>query len=415
MDRAGHGAERLPTAEASRLPLMDMLRGFALFGVFLMNIDFFNRPLLAYSEGIDAGTGIDAVAAAVVHAAVQGKFWVLFALLFGMGFALMRDRAMAAGRPFVAPYLRRLLLLAVFGALHIALLWPGDILLAYAIAAIGLLVLGRLRGHGAWVLGTFLYVGIAGLWAALGVAMMFMPEGARTAAGQEFAAMGAAIDAAATVYATGGFAEVTAQRLADYADMVGSVVLFQLPTMLGVFLIGRWFVASGRLHDPVAHRRFFVVLAGVGLLLGIAGVAGSLAFGSRFDLATQFPEATAAAGLMTLASLPLSLAYLALFVLAAQSNAGRRLLAPLAPAGRMALTNYLSQSLIASLVFYGYGLGWAGEVGRAAQVAFVVVVFAAQVAFSHWWLARFTMGPLEWLWRAGTSLQWPPMRRVAAG
>ncbi|MCE2944930.1 MAG: DUF418 domain-containing protein [Lysobacteraceae bacterium] len=408
------GATR-PTAEASRLPLMDMLRGFALLGVFLMNIDFFNRPLMAYSAGIDGGTGIDTVAAVLVHVLVQGKFWVLFALLFGMGFALMRDRAVAAGRPFVAVYLRRLLLLATFGALHIVLLWPGDILLAYAMAALGLLALGRLSGNGAWVLGAMLYVGLSVLAVAFGLLLMVMPPEALAPVRDEYAAMGVAIDAAAKVYSTGGFAEVTVQRVEDYIQLLGSVVFFQLPMMLGVFLIGRWFVASGRLQAPERHHRFFVMLAAVGLLLGAAGVAGSLAFGSRFDLATEFAEGTAATGLMTLASLPLSLAYLALFVLAAQTGTGQRLLAPLAPAGRMALTNYLMQSLVASLVFYGYGFGLAGEVGRAAQVAFVIVVFAAQVAFSRWWLARFTMGPLEWLWRAGTYLQWPPMRRVTAG
>jgi uncharacterized protein len=182
--------------------------------------------------------------------------------------------------------------------------------------------------------------------------------------------------------------------------------------MLGVFLIGSWLVGSGRLADPVAHRGFFVKLAVGGLALGALGVAASVALGTQFDLVDGFAEATAAMGLMSLGNLPLALGYLALVVLLATGPL-RGPLGLLAPAGRMALTNYLMQSVVGTLVFYGYGLGLWGEVGRSGQVGIVLVVFAAQVAFSHWWLARFRFGPMEWLWRAGTYLQWPPMRRVA--
>ena len=108
----------------------------------------------------------------------------------------------------------------------------------------------------------------------------------------------------------------------------------------------------------------------------------------------------------------MALAYISIVVLAMQR--GVAWLRALAPAGRMALTNYLAQSVIGTLVFYSYGLGYWGEVSRAWQVVGVLVVFAAQMAFSGWWLARFRYGPLEWVWRAFTYWQLPPLRRASA-
>jgi uncharacterized protein len=107
----------------------------------------------------------------------------------------------------------------------------------------------------------------------------------------------------------------------------------------------------------------------------------------------------------------MSLAYIAIVVRALEHGADW--LRGLAPAGRMALTNYIAQSVIGTLLFYGYGLGLWGQVGRASQVLGVLVVFALQLAVSHWWLQRFRYGPLEWLWRAFTYAQWPAMRRQA--
>jgi uncharacterized protein len=309
-------------------------------------------------------------------------------------------------------YLRRTLLLALFGALHIAFVWVGDILLAYAITALLLMMFAWLRGTAAWVVGALVYLGMAGLWLLMGVGLMFMPESMMEPVRAEMMGLVAEAERAAAVYREGSFVEITGQRLSDFQFLATGALPFQVPMMLGVFLIGSWLVGTGRLADPVAHRGFFVKLAVGGLALGALGVAASVALGTQFDLVDGFAEATAAMGLMSLGNLPLALGYLALVVLLATGPL-RGPLGLLAPAGRMALTNYLMQSVVGTLVFYGYGLGLWGEIGRSGQVGIVLLVFAAQVAFSHWWLARFRFGPMEWLWRAGTYLQWPPMRRVA--
>jgi uncharacterized membrane protein YeiB len=131
-----------PVAATERIEALDVVRGFALFGIFLMNVDFFNRPTAQIGLGMPPGlTGIDWLAGWFVAYFVQGKFWTIFSLLFGMGFAIMLTRAEQAGRPFVGLYTRRLIGLATFGAAHYIFLWAGDILFSYAVAAGGLLIL----------------------------------------------------------------------------------------------------------------------------------------------------------------------------------------------------------------------------------------------------------------------------------
>ena len=130
-----------PIAATQRIEALDVVRGFALLGIFLMNIEWFNRPISSLGQGMPAGiTGIDWWASWFVLYFVQGKFWTIFSLLFGMGFAVMMTRAERAGREFKIVYLRRVLALAVFGAAHFILLWEGDILFSYAVAALMLMV-----------------------------------------------------------------------------------------------------------------------------------------------------------------------------------------------------------------------------------------------------------------------------------
>ncbi|MFA6262734.1 MAG: DUF418 domain-containing protein, partial [Bacteroidia bacterium] len=131
----------VPVAASQRIEALDVVRGFALLGIFLMNIEWFNRPFAAFGEGIPrTATGLDWLASWFVNYFVAGKFWTIFSLLFGMGFAVMLVRAERAGREFTKVYLRRILALAVFGAVHFIYLWDGDILFSYAVAALALLI-----------------------------------------------------------------------------------------------------------------------------------------------------------------------------------------------------------------------------------------------------------------------------------
>ena len=178
--------------------------------------------------------------------------------------------------------------------------------------------------------------------------------------------------------------------------------------VLGMFLLGAWFIRSGVMAHPERHLSLFRKLTwiclpvGLGLSLVSAGIATTHVRGVNDG------EYQLAIGLMMLGNLPACLGYVGALVLLWHGRA-RALLAPLAPAGRMALTYYVSQSIIGSLFFYGYGLAHWG-MGRAWQLVFVLVIFGLQLLFSRWWLARFRYGPMEWLWRWATYGHRPAMR-----
>jgi len=149
-----------PIKASERIQALDVIRGFALIGIFFMNIEWFNRSFLTMGTGIPADVhGIDWLASYFVNFFVAGKFWTIFSLLFGMGFAVMLSRSEATGRAFIKPYIRRIIALAIFGILHNVLLWPGDILYSYAFTAAGLLII--LFGQWKWIVASI--VGLIGV------------------------------------------------------------------------------------------------------------------------------------------------------------------------------------------------------------------------------------------------------------
>ncbi|ALJ28759.1 MULTISPECIES: DUF418 domain-containing protein [Stenotrophomonas] len=395
-----------PIAPDERIATLDVLRGLALLGILLMNMEAFVGPLDLSTSGIDPHwQGVDRWADAFVYIFVQGKFFTLFSLLFGAGFAVMAQRAEVAGRDFTRFYLRRSLGLLGIGLVHALLLWSGDILVVYAL--LSFLLLAFREAPRAWlpVMGVLAYLAAIGLMLLLGALMLLVPD--EVTAAQATHAQ-AAIEAQRQAYGHGTYGQAVLQRLRDFGASLGALLVVG-PQVLGMFLIGSWFARSGAIAHPGAHQRLFTWLRRGALPLGLALMLVCtwyqpwLAPG-RFDL-----RSAAVYGGSALAGLLMCLGYLAWGV--RWSHALRWL----APAGRMALSNYLGQSLVCTLLFYGYGLGWFEQMGRAWQLLFAVALFAAQVALSRAWLRHFRFGPMEWLWRAITYWRWPPLRRDAAG
>jgi uncharacterized protein len=227
--------------------------------------------------------------------------------------------------------------------------------------------------------------------------------------------MSGALDAQREAYGSGSYADAVTQRLADFKLMLSHAVMLTGWQILGMFLIGAWFVRSGAIARPPEfshlYRRLRLVAfpAGLALMLASFWMMPTGDFG-RMDLSWGLATALA-----MLAGLLMCLGYVGMVVAASWSTgAVSKLLALLAPAGRMALSNYLAQSLVLTLVFYGYGLGYFEQLPRAWQLPFALALFSLQVAFSHWWLARFRFGPAEWVWRAATYATIPPMRLARA-
>ena len=409
-----------PIGAGERIEAMDVLRGFALLGILLMNIEAFVHPLYQALGGINSNlTGADHAVDAVNEWLVRGKFVTLFSLLFGMGFAVMLQRADARGGSGAWIYLRRLLALLVIGLAHAVLIWSGDILVSYALAGLLLLLLFRrtpVSRLPKWGLALYC-VPLLLTWALALSSIAAQSDPAAAAQMQEEMAKSQAmfaegIDAQRQAYGNGSYAQATARRIVDTKDQLGFFA-FVGPMYLGLFVLGAWFIRSGAMRDPESHLRLYKRLRGWGLLLGLPAVALGLWLSPGMTSGAAGPRAAIGTTWLFVGNLLLCLGYMATIVLALRKPRWRERLAWLAPAGRMALTNYLMQSVICTLVFYRYGLDYFDRLPRAWQPVFVLALFALQVAFSRWWLARYRFGPMEWLWRWATYGKRPPMRVAA--
>ncbi|WP_079726208.1 DUF418 domain-containing protein [Pseudoxanthomonas indica] len=409
-----------PVAARERIESMDVLRGFALLGILLMNIEAFVGPMIPALTGLNPQlTGADRIADALIYIFVQGKFYTLFSLLFGMGFAVMSQRAEARQQPFAGIYLRRTLGLLVIGLIHTLLIWSGDILLTYALLAFVLLAFRGVSSK--WLpwlaIGAYLLpMGFVTLFGVLGELASLSPQGAQewnaqmaTMASQ----MAAMEQGQRAAYGSGTYLQAVAQRAQDTGFMLSNIMMMG-PLIFAMYLFGAWFVRSGAIAHPERFPRLYACLRWLALPIGLASMLASFVIHptmefDRMDMGTVFAFCASLLG-----SLLMAMGYLAWIVRALQSPTWARPLHWLAPAGRMALTNYLLQSIVCTLIFYGYGLGYFEQLSRAWQVPFVLAVFAVQVLLSRWWLARFRFGPAEWLWRTVTYLRPQPMRALAA-
>jgi uncharacterized protein len=208
---------------------------------------------------------------------------------------------------------------------------------------------------------------------------------------------------------TGTYAENLAFRAKDFPQNAAQHTFFAMFFVLGMFMVGTWFIRSGVMARPAEHLDLFRKLALFGIPLGLGLTVVAAAIATTHHRGLNDGLFIFSQGLMLAAALPACIGYVAAIVLLFHSRF-RGWVAPFAPAGRMALTIYIAQSVIGTTFFYGYGLGWWG-MARAWQLVFVVVAFAALLAFAHVWLSRFRYGPLEWLWRAATYLHAPSMRQ----
>ncbi|MDL2356196.1 MAG: DUF418 domain-containing protein [Pseudomonadota bacterium] len=210
------------------------------------------------------------------------------------------------------------------------------------------------------------------------------------------------------VATTGSYADVVRMRAKHFAEHAPGESGFAT-VLIAMFLLGTWFIRSGVMENAANHLPLFRKLAYIGLPLGIGlGLAGSLIASTHLP-GVQHDGFQLATGLLMLGNLPACLGYVGMIVLMLHSRSPFAKVRVLAPFGRMALTNYLCQSLVMSSVFFGYGLGYFG-IGRGLQVVCALALCGLQIGFSHWWLARFRYGPAEWLWRAITYMQIPAMR-----
>ena len=384
-------------SKPGRLAQLDVLRGIAVFGILLVNIWGFAWGTLSLRYGTlpDPAPWLDQAAIFAVAALAEFKFYPIFAFLFGAGFALHTRslrRQLGSWPAAQTAYRRRLRWLLAIGLLHGLLLWSGDVLASYAIAGMLILPLaasrlGRIRNL-AWLLaGGFL------LFMCLLYPLSPATDAAATARElQEFAGRHA-------IYTQGGALAIAALRARDYG-MQMLFVIVMLPHIIIFFLLGIMSVRLGWLTEPRRHRLAWrrVCAAGFGIGLPFNLLAASAILCQTVD-PWQTQLNTMLLELLLYAGGPL----LAAGYVAALMLAGPSLLAALArwlaPVGRMALSNYLLQSVLGTFLLQGWGLGWGAVLRPIEMLGLAGLIVVGQILLSRCWLAYFRQGPVEALWR----------------
>ncbi len=390
-----------PVLPDERLTLIDVLRGFAVFGILAANIYSFSGAAYtpaAWSEPLDK---------AIVTATrflIEAKFYSLFSFLFGWGMAVQMLRAETRSVRFVPRYIWRLLLLFAIGLLHATFLWTGDIVARYALFGF-LLLLFRKRSA------RFLLVSIA-LSLALSILLAF-PGEIMDAVRNQYTLLTDFLRSARyspSLYTTGSYLEVTRLRWEEYLSYMASF-LYSFGNVFAMFLLG--LLAGKQRFFQNLEQRLSSIRRMTWLALGIGLVFTSLHVWSILhpEWVRSENQRLAYVGSRTIGAPALMLFYVGAITLLYQQETWRIRLSPLANVGRMALTNYLLQSFTATLIFYGYGIGLYGRTDPTFGLILTILIFLAEFRFSEWWFERYQYGPVEWVWRAFTYGRRPPLRQ----
>jgi uncharacterized protein len=401
-----------PLLAEERLASLDLIRGVAILAILPANLVQFSGP--AFGNQPVFATPLDHVVSAVILLLVDVKFITLLSILFGAGLGLQFDRAQARGdRRFPRYYLWRQFLLLMIGVCHALLLWWGDILTAYAIVgalALGVTLLGRGWVRGLAIFGLvwnytlmLIFLVVALLFGHLFAqsrparagpspddrpVSLFFGEGTFEERQQRYSTP----QNQKAIYRHGSFADLLENRAYFYgSQLIG--LPFGAPGMLACFLIGVMVVRAGLFHDPQRRSRLVRWFLGLGLGIGVPlHVVAVVVYLAN-------PRSQLPGPLNQLGALPQALLYLVLLIMWSESGVLARLQSCLRAVGRMALTNYLMQSLLCTLVFYGYGLGLYGRIGLAQTLPLLLGIWVLEMIWSPLWLRYFSLGPVEWLWR----------------
>lgn len=411
------------TREGERLPGLDVLRGLALLGILPANLTSFALPSAPSDDVVHfmSPAASEALAHGVLRTLVTEKFITIFALLFGAGLALQRERALArGGEGFYPRTLWRLMLLAGLGLCHAIFVWQGDVLLYYAIIGVGALAISALPpqpllvlGGASLLLSALILLSVAsvvGSWMdAPGPATLVEALEHPDVAG----GIGGGVGREVATFRSGAYLDQVQTRAGIYVAIFGSVVFFYGWRVGGLLLLGMAAQKLGLLSPGPRERAVLRGLLVGGLLVGVPielyqGVEHAahgplpVAFGMRLE------------ALHEVGSLSLALAYASAVLLLPAAWYSRAPLRWLGNVGRTALSNYLGQSLVCTFVFYSWGLGLFATLTRAQLWGVAAIVWAVQLTVSALWLRWFVMGPVEWVWRTLTWWSPQPLARRAA-
>src|SRR6185503_9182487 len=400
-----------PISLSERIEVLDVLRGLAVCGILVGNMQWFSAygmmpPSLARQTPM-----ADQVTHWLVWFFVEGKFYSIFSFLFGFGFALQIARAEERGDTKASLFKRRLFWLLIIGLLHAYLLWAGDILSIYALMGF-LLIAFRKKTNRSLLKWAFALMAVPILTYILLYVLFAALVPPEALAKLDATQMDFWAGSIRKVQQSSYLQIVTGYNLNYIVGRYASLILeMRLPKILAMFLLGFYAYRRGFFQNPANHQQFIRRVLVYALALG---VIGNVAFATFAGAEAVFPPSPAGVvGVITYAfGVPaLALFLIALVVTLWQKAAWRRVLAWLAPVGRMALTKYLLQTVISVLIFYGYGFGFFGKVGAAKATLIALGIFFVQIVASSLWLRYFAYGPMEWIWRQLTYRRRLDLRR----
>ncbi|MDA2912845.1 DUF418 domain-containing protein [Acidobacteriia bacterium AH_259_A11_L15] len=404
-------ARQGPTAPRERIGSLDVLRGFALLGILVMNIQAFAMPQSAYINPTAYGelTGANRWVWILSHVLTDQKMMTIFSMLFGAGILLFTSRLEARGQPVRGRHNRRMFWLILFGLLHGYLLWYGDILFLYGIC--GLIVYGfrELRPRWLLILGVLVIAIHTPIYLFFGSTMPHWPEKERTGFRENtWQPPPEKIEWEVTTYRGGWLQQMDHRVRATFAFETFGLLIWGFWRAAGLMLVGMGLYKLG-VFSARGSPRFYAGLIAAALLVGVPVVV----YGINWNFSHGWPPVSLFYGSQFnyWGSLLVSLGWVGAVMLICQRRALGWLTRRLAAVGQMAFSNYFLHTLICTTIFYGHGLGLFGSVERWGQIVIVFAVWGLQLLVSPIWLRRFRFGPLEWLWRSLTYGQRQPMRR----
>ena len=397
---------------SQRFRLLDVLRGFAILGILLINVHFYSRPIYAVFRDREGSAGpIDQIIQAATMFLVAEKFFSILSVLFGIGMAILFERALDKGASFLSLYLRRLVGLFAIGITHALTLYSGDFIGNYAVLGLFLIFFSKARPRTllAWSAITLL---VPCLMMAPGlhsrppespVGQEQQAQEARQQKRQE--ALDRRIQESTRVYGHGTVSEIFRLRSREVVYQYSSL-LFVGWKMFSMFLLGLWCWRTGLVKSIEQRLPFVRLVMWISLVIGLVGC--SLSLRGEMAAADQGAAMQLAAFVgQELGAPALGIFYMCAITLLYFSGLGRRLLGALAPVGRMAMSNYVFQSIVCTSIFYSYGLGLYGRTTYGENVLIALGMFVLQLVVSHAWLRRFSFGPLEWVLRSFVYLRRP--------
>ncbi len=402
-----------PVPQQERIESIDVLRGFAVLGILVMNIQSFAMIGSAYLNPTCFGdlTGVNYTVWFLSHLLADMKFMTIFSMLFGAGIVLSTRRKENTSGGSAGLHYRRMAWLLLFGLLHAYLLWYGDILFTYALCGMIVYLFRKFRATTLIVLGLLVVAVGSAISVLIHYSMPHWPPEAIQELEQDWRPNAEKMATEIAAY-TGSYLGQFAHRakaafffetflfLMEFLWRAGGLMLVGMGLhKLGVFSAGR---------STKTYALFILLAVTVGLPLILYGVRRNEALGwdmkSCFFMGMQFNY---------WGSLLVSMGWVGCIMLLCKHGLVRPLTRSLAAVGQMAFTNYILQTVICTFVFYGHGLGLFGRVERRHQILIVFAVFLFQLIASPWWLRRFRFGPLEWLWRSLTYARRQPFAHVA--